>query len=182
MTKIDSYPFENCLYGLKLKLRKCNKPLEQISRRVTELNLDCRQPINFDKILDRDNISPELKYPFQNEETNETVYQQISLGSDSLLSCRKFGDKWFITKDDFIVEFHFAIRLNDKYYLRGSRIKNLTNYFTQPFSSKHIIVYCAKRENVPAHYYPLENVKSKMLCLTNESDELICVPLLHTLS
>lgn len=32
LTKIDSYVFENALYGLKLRLRTCNRPLEQISR------------------------------------------------------------------------------------------------------------------------------------------------------
>lgn len=39
LTKISAYPFENCLYGLKLKLRNCSRPLEQISRRISELDL-----------------------------------------------------------------------------------------------------------------------------------------------
>lgn len=46
LTKIDSYAFENCLYSLKLRLRNGKKPLEQISRRICEVNLDIREPID----------------------------------------------------------------------------------------------------------------------------------------
>lgn len=181
LTQIDSYQFENCLYGLKLKLRKCDKPLEQISRRIVELNLDSRRPMYFANILQEPNVLSDMKYPVQNQETNETVYQQILLGSDSLLSSRKFGDKWFMTKNNFIVEFHHAISRNGKYFLHGSRIKNLTNYFTNPFSSEMINVYCAKYECHSPDYYPLENIISKILCLTNENNEFTFMPLLHTL-
>lgn len=181
LNRIDSYQFENCLYGLKLRLRKCNKPLEQISRRITELNLDYRHPVDTATILYEQHVPPDMKYPIQNMETNETVYQQISLGSDSLLSCRKFGDKWFMTINNFIVEFHHAVSHNDKYFLYGRRVKYLKNYFTFPFSSELINIYCGKQEYFAPHYYPLESVKCKMLCLTHENIELIFVPLLHTL-
>lgn len=93
LTKIDAYPFENFLNSLKLKVKKCNKPLEQISRRTRELdnlknNFVC--PIYFDL---NDNFIPVMKYPFINNVSNETVYKQISICKNSFLSSRKFGDK-----------------------------------------------------------------------------------------
>lgn len=60
LNRIDAYKFENCLYGLKLKVRNCNKPLEQISRRITELNLDCRHPIDIATILFDQNFPPDM--------------------------------------------------------------------------------------------------------------------------
>lgn len=177
LTKIDSYVFENALYGLKLRLRTCNRPLEQISRRIAELELDYREPIDFEQNVINE---PELKYLIENSGTIDLAYQQISLGINSFLSCRKFGDKWFLTEDNKIVEFHFAAKLHGKFFLNGSRIKNPKDFFTQPFSSKKINVYEAKFEKFPAHYYPLENLKAKMICL-NYQNQLIFIPLLHTL-
>lgn len=61
LLSISSYPFENCLYGLKLRLRTCNRPLEQVSRRIAELDLDYREPIEFNAD-ENINKGPELKF------------------------------------------------------------------------------------------------------------------------
>lgn len=180
LTKIDSYAFENFLYSLKLRVKNCNRPLEQISRRISELDLGYRQPVEFDELFQNKTTIPDLKFSFHCEHTNSIVYQQISLGSDSLLSCRKFGDKWFLTKDSQVVEFHFAIKHNEKHFLNGSRIKNLRNFFTYPISSKNINIFVANNEKYEAEYYELDDVKAKMVCLTSE-DEFVFIPLLHTL-
>lgn len=179
LPNIVSYAFENTLSGLKLTLRTCNRPLEQITRRIFELDLDYREPINVDNYQNV-NAEPYLKYLIESNETNDLCYQQISLGSDSFLSSRKFGDKWFLTKDGKIIEFHYAVQLNGKHFLNGSRIENLENWFTEPFSSSLINVYSAKNKTFPAHYYPLEDVKAKMVCMHYE-DILVFIPLLHTL-
>lgn len=177
---IDTYPFENALFGLKLRLRTCNRPLEQISRRILELNLDYREPIDLSEEQQNQNIELELKYLIENNGTNDLSYEQISLGSDSFLSSRKFGDKWFLTNDDKIVEFHFATKLRGDIFLNGSRIKKQENFFTHPFSSKNISTYLAKDEKFPSHYYALEEIKAKLICLHYE-DKLVFAPILHTL-
>lgn len=180
LTKIDTYPFENALYGLKLKLRTCNKPLEQISRRILELNLNYREPVDFNDIVCNEISEPEFKYLIENTGSNNFCYSQISLGSHSFLSSRKFGDKWFLTKDDEIVEFHFATKLNGNYVLNGSRIKKPENFFSQPFSSKYINTYVAKSEQYTSEFYALEQVKAKLMCLHYQG-QLVFAPLLHTL-
>lgn len=72
-----SYVFENALYGLKLRLRTCQRPLEQISRRIIELDLDYREPVEFNDVNQNRNVEPDLKYLVEN---SNTAYQQISLG------------------------------------------------------------------------------------------------------
>lgn len=186
LSKISTYPFENALFGLKLKLRTCNRPLEQISRRIIECNLDYREPANLNDINEtsytnrNESNEPELKYLIQNSDLDDTQYKQISLGSDSFLSSRKFGDKWFLTSGDKIVEFHFATKIDGNYFLNGSRIKKSENFFSLPFSSQYISTYVAKDEKFPAHFYSLKEVKAKLLCLHYE-DKLVFSPLLHTL-
>lgn len=180
LTKIDSYVFENALYGLKTRLRTCNRPLEQISRRILELNLDYRDAIESNAVDESIQFEPDLKYLIEKSNTLDLAYQQISLGSESFLSSRRFADKWFLTKDDKIIEFCFASKLDGKYFLNGRRIKNQTNFFTQPFSSKNINIWSAKYETFPAHFYRFEDVKAKMVCL-HFKDELVFQPLLHTL-
>lgn len=180
LSKIDSYVFENVLYGLKIRLRTCNRPLEQIARRIFELSLDYRDPVKLNEVGESMHIEPDLDNLIENGETVDLAYQKIWLGSESFLSSRKFGDKWFITKDDKIVEFNFASKLHGKYFLNGSRIKHQTNFFTHPFQSNKINIWQAKYETFPAHFYTLQDVKSKMICL-HYKDDLVFMPLLHTL-
>lgn len=176
LSKISAYPFENCLAGLKLRLRNCNRPLEQISRRISELNLDYRDPIDFDQ---NDFINePILNYSFEN--AGEQVFSQIVFGTNSLLNCRKFGDKWFLTDSGKVIEFHFALKRNANYLLYGSCIENLENFFTQPFNSENIYVFSAKNKKSEPNYYNIQNVMAKLICIRN-NEELIFIPLLHTL-
>lgn len=174
LTKISSYPFENCLYGLKLKVRNCNRPLEQISRRISELNLDFREPIDFEQ-----NFEPELRYPFDNN--GELAHEQILFGSNIFLSSRKFGDKWVLTNDGQVIEFHFALKRDDEYLFNGSCMENLGNFFKNPIQSKKIYVFSGKNEKSAPKFYKIENVMAKMICLHIDDDEFIFMPLLHTL-
>lgn len=179
LTKLNTYPFENVLYSLKLKLRPCSKPLEQIARRIIELNLDYRDPVDLSGAFQNISRETEFKYVIDSNATNKS-YKQVSLGPNSFLSSRSFGDKWFLTYSNQIVEFHSARKLNGNIFLRGCAIKVLENFFTQPFSSKNISTYSAKYEKFSARNYTLKDVKAKMMCLHYE-DRLVFIPLLHTL-
>lgn len=172
LTKISSYAFENCLYGLKLRVRNCYRPLEQISRRICELDLDFRNPIDFDE-----EIEPYMKNPFFNE--NEIVYSQIFF-NDLFFNSRNFADKWFLSNDGEVVELHFSIKRDTKYLLYGSCMKKLENFFTQPFSSKNIYVFLCDKEKLHPKYFEVDNVMAKMVCVRN-SENYIFMPLLHTL-
>lgn len=183
LTKISAYCFESCLGGLKLKVRSCNRPLEQISRRISELDLDYREPIDFEQM----NLinEPIFKNPIDNNhEASEKIFSQILFGSNMLLNSRKFADKWFLTVDGNIIEFHFSLKHNTEYLLYGSRLENLEKNFTQPISSKKNNIFLVKNEKSMSksarNTYNIQNVKAKMICFRNNGD-LIFIPLLHTL-
>lgn len=174
LTKISAYRFENSLAGLKLRLRNCNLPLEQISRRIIELDLDFRDAMD----LEQNNSEPILKYPLDN--SGESVFNQIIFGTSLLLNSRKFGDKFFMTDDGTVVEFLYSVKRDEEYFLYGSCIKNLNNFFTKPFSSKKIYIFSGKNEKCSPKYFNIKNVMAKMICLRN-IEEFVYMPLLHTL-
>lgn len=174
LTKISSYVFENCLAGLKLRVRTCNGPLEQISRRIIELNLNHRDPIDFSER----NNEPLLKYPFDTE--GETTYNQIVFGTDCFLSNRNFGDKWFLTDSGQVIEFQYAVKREEMYLVNGCCMRNLDNFFTSPFSSKNIFVFLGDSQKENATFFNIENIMAKMVCL-HHGDQLIYMPLLHSL-
>lgn len=177
LTKISAYPFENCLAGLKLRLRNCNKPLEQIARRISELNLDYRDPID----LEQNNFinEPILKNEF--DSAGKKVFSQIIFGTHLLLNSRKFGDKFFLTDNGKIVKFQFCLKHNADYLLYGSCLENVENFFTKPFSSRNIYIFSGNDEMFAAPaYYNIQNVMAKMICIRN-NEELVFMPLLHTL-
>lgn len=180
LSNIETYMYENTLFSLKLRLRNCNRPLEQISRRIEELNLDFRNPIDINYEQNNITFTPDVKYPFKNDNTNHLFYSYISLGTDSFLCSRKWGDKWFLTKDDNIVEFLFSVKQNEKYFLNGLPLKNKTNFFVTPFSSHIINIYLADSDKLEARYYSIEDVKAKMVCLSYKN-QFVLLPLLHTL-
>lgn len=173
LTKISAFQFENCLAGLKNRLRNCNRPLEQISRRINELDLDYRNPID----LEQTNFinEPILKYSFDN--AGETIFSQIIFNTNLLLDSRKFGDRWFLSKNGKIVEFHFASKRNEEYFLYGNCYENVDNFFTE---SKSIYIFSLNNDNYVPSCYNIHNVMAKMVSLRN-NDELISIPLLHTM-
>lgn len=174
LTKISAYRFENCLAGLKLRIRTCNRPLEQISRRLSELDFDYH-PINVEQTFE-----PILRYPISIDE-NECAYNQIILGNDLVLNSRSFGDKWVLFDSGKVAEFHFCLKRNGKCFLYASCIENLNNFFTQPFSSKKIYIFSGIYNLSAPAYYEFENIMAKMVCIRNSEEEFIFIPLLHTL-
>lgn len=176
LSKISAYQFENCLYSLKLRLRKCDNPLEQISRRIVELDLDYREAINEMSVC-----PPILSNPFKYQQ--ETVFGSIVLNGNFVLNNKKNGDKWFLI-DSKIVEFHFATKHNDEYLIYGYCVEKLNNFFTRPISSTIINIYSGKikKSNQIAHFN-LNNIMAKMICMqkVKDSEEFVFMPLLHTI-
>lgn len=171
LNQISTYPFENCLGHLKSKLRRCNKPLEQISRRIYEM--DSTDLFNNFEITEM----PLVKFP---RGTNPETYEFICLGPRIHLSTRNSADCWFLTKDRKIVEMIYVSEIQNKYFIYGRSLKTSTDFFTQPFSSSRIDIYESNGENNEASYFAIDAIKAKLLCLKYDK-VLVSIPLLHTL-
>lgn len=173
MNSISSYPFENVLRLMKLKFRSCNKPLEQIARRISEINSALENPNPDSQVF----TAPKLKFP--TVINNANVFQMVQF-EKYCLSSRKFGDKWFLAKNGSIVEFNHAAENDDGLLLHGNEIKTGGNFFTQPFSSSNISIFVSNLEKITETIHKPNDIRCKMICLSCE-DYFVLQPLLHTL-
>lgn len=175
---ISAYPFENALHHLKLKLKQCNYPLQQIARRILESVSSLKVAA-----LKPDNFSPKVDHAFTNSEHN-LAFKQVKYKPNSIISSHTANgkDKWFLTHDNAIVKFQFVVKRNDKFIICGSTVKNTQNFFQKPFDSKNLNIFLSDGEvnAAESHYFELTTIKAKMFCLPYEK-QWVFVPLLHSL-
>lgn len=174
LNSISTYPFENALRMMKLKLRGMSKPLEQLSRRMAEIF----QVMDFK--AQPSNQTTQLKNPFHHDKSK---FQAVFLG-EFRLSSQKFGDKWFMTHQKHIIEFKYATVLNGVIMLHGYEVKVKRDFFTYPLHSSKLNIYSTTNsqsgENDEILAFKIEDIKCKMIC-TSCNTEFIFQPLLHTL-
>lgn len=181
LNDISTYEFENCLRHIKLKLKLHNKPLEQISRRLIELS-----SINSDSMSHPLTSTDQFKIIVKNrifQRNNSFVaFTDITIRPNVLLCTRKFGDKWFLTKDNVLVKMEYAIFVNDEYKIRGKPIQDKKDFFTYPFSSHYINIFQSEIIEGCCRDFAIESIKAKMFCLKyDNSGVYVFIPLLHSL-
>lgn len=85
LNSISTYPFENAARFIKLKLKQCDKSLEQVSRRILELmEIKLISPV----VLKEKYI---LKFPI--ESGSDLTYEYICIDNSIIFSSRKEGDR-----------------------------------------------------------------------------------------
>lgn len=110
------------------------------------------------------------------------VYKQIEYKENAKISSINANgkDKWFLTHENIIVEFHFIVKKNGNYFIRGSALKNTRNFFTKPFESKRLSIFLSDGELRAHEFFEFKTIKAKMFCLPYKN-EWVFIPLLHTL-
>nr|CAI5820910.1 unnamed protein product [Callosobruchus analis] len=93
----------------------------------------------------------------------------------------RFRNKWFLTNDNEIVSFKKVIAEDEEYFIWGSSLKHIYNFFQTPIQSSYLNIYISDCEENIAKLYSLNNIKCKLVCIRKEKDRFIFVPLLHTL-
>lgn len=174
LTTISAYEFENELYKMKLVLKQCNKPLEQLARRTHETDI-LRKPFCF-KI---DNF-PKLMSKFMClDNPNQMTYHQIEFKSDAVLS-NDIKNRWFLLNNNAIIQFEFAFKFGTEYFIRGKKLKQADNFFCCPFDSKYLNIFISTTESYESQNYNAKDVTAKMISIPY-CNQFVFIPLLHTL-
>lgn len=176
LNTISTYPFENAARQIKLKLKQCNKSLEQVSRRIREQSLLQNQS------ADRKNSKERFIFKFPIEapgNSNVIQYKYICINKSVIISNRKKGDKWFLTKSDEIVEFKHAYITGDQVFISGTPLKDKRIFFSKPFDSSFINVYESDMSFDADKKFSVNDIKCKMFCSEFEK-KYVFVPLLHS--
>lgn len=173
---ISAYPFENHLHHLKRKLQQCNKPLQQIARRVIESFQS-----NF--VLPNDDGFPKLKHSFTLDD-GSFGHRFIEYKHKVYLSSQKQNkrDKWFLTFDNEIVEFsHIIKNARNENVIIGSSFKNPQHFFEKPFKSTYINIFMTTWDKFEPKEYKLSSIKAKMFLLNLNDAQIVFIPILHSL-
>lgn len=175
LNTISTYPFENSLQVMKNRIRSGNNPLQQVARRFSEISSTSKS-ISFDFNVQNIVHQVELKYPLR---LDITKFQTI-IFKDFLISTRKKGDQWFLSKSNSLIMFKYAEKSGEKTLLYGDEIIDKIDFFTSPFDSSKINIYVSGIKRFVRTVCDWREVKCKMVCLSFET-EYVFQPLLHTL-
>lgn len=168
---INAYAFENALFQLKSLLKQCNRPLEQLARRIEE-NERVQEPFSFDV---PDQYPKMSKYFKLNNDPDRVAFKQIEYKANALL-IDNFKDPWVLLNDNRIVKYEFAFKCDQDIFIRGRPLKQTSNFFTQPFNSKYLDIFASNAEN-----FNVTDIKAKLFCIMHAENMFDYVPLLHTL-
>lgn len=177
LKSISTYPFENSLRIMKLKLRAMNKPLQQIARRMSEISL--LMDHERENSIRSNDSEVQMKSPIRGDRKK---FQQVVF-KDYRLSSIQFANKWFMDKKERIIEFKYAVKVDSEILLCGYEVKNKENFFTDPISSSLLNIYSANildEEQIDEIICKIGDIKCKMVCLSVDS-QYVFQPLLHTL-
>lgn len=148
LNNIATYPFENHLRHIKLLIQNSNLPLEQIARRLVEISINSKtNPINFNTLQFENSVfTPIPKYPFKYSDF--FAFKSLQITPSVILSNRKFGDKWFLTIENELVEMICVIVENNSIFVYGYGLQHKTDFFEKPFFSHHMDIFFSEgKEN-----------------------------------
>lgn len=178
LMQISTYKYENALRLLGMKLESCNKPLEQISRRLIEIS-NLNQEIGLNK---SDNFMASVQYSQTFEGSSDsTMYSNVQISSDVVLSNRNIADKWFITRFGDIIKMSHAIHTHNEYKVKGYKLEDKRAFFENPLDSRKLNIFVSNGfiGNVE-HSFDLKSIAAKMICIPFEC-QFVFIPLLHSL-
>lgn len=182
LNSISTYPYENALRIMKLKIKKCNRPLEQISRRILELEDILEKQMPPKDLQSRE--LPTFKYPIT---IGRNDYQTVIFDCFRL-SSRKSGDKWILFRSSAsrhvrILEMTKVTKnitdLGIKAMIYGKPIIGIDDFFLSPFKSSHINVFISNGKQGDEICIDSNEIVCKLVCMSHKRG-LVFVPLLHT--
>lgn len=174
LNEISTYEFENALGKMKRCVRRCDRPIEQVAKRISE-------SFFAEKIKWNDEITfkPFVKHLIPNG-SNIEYYQEIKFKPNVVLSTRKHGDKFFFTHSNEIVEMLHVVRSDNSFSIIGNSLKQKEIFFTHPFSSSNLNIFVSNREKNDPKSYKITDIKCKLICLSYKTNSVF-IPLLHSL-
>lgn len=177
LSKISAYDFENALHQIKLLLKQCNKPLEQVARRLYEIDSRA-QPVSLTNIF-----TPQVKFEFDCPQSpNNVAFRRIIFKPNTSLSS-DIKNQWFLLKNNnTIAKFECAYKIGNRYIIRAFplNVSSKQDFFTRPINSSHLNIFLSDIEETPSQHYELCDIKAKLFCLPYK-DRFVFMPLLHSL-
>lgn len=164
----SAFPFETKLGQIKRLVKHGRKSLQQVVNRLTE-------SMNF-----KLNTKPLTPYKLSKNVKNTESYSEVYYPQFTFNSTDK--NKWFLTKNNHIVEFHSVslAKTTKKPIILGRKLKTASDFFELPIKSSALNIYMSTGNEFDAmDFYTIENVKCKLFCLKMD-ENLVFMPMNKT--
>lgn len=177
LDEFGAFKFENYIGKITKLLRKGEKPLQQIARRLGELeyNAESEKKEQVIGLQLRD-----LRLKFENNGENISLYNSAITNSFEV-NCLKEGDSYVLLKNDQVVRVvDFAFK-KDK-FVAGKNCNRLDNLYILPCESRLFnINICEDVSNDRQNLFswPVTQIKSKV-CKLSVKGRSVFLPILHT--
>lgn len=172
----SAFQFESFICSLKKLIRKGDKPLQQLYKRLKELNFCINHSeVENKKLLEKDHKGG----PLLNEERDYIEEYKILNLSSFRLNCDDHKNNCVILKDKTIVcVLNIAKSSDNNLYIIRRKLIPDTNLFLTPCESRHLGIVIAK-QNRYIESWLCENICAKAFKIPYH-DKFICLPILHT--
>lgn len=172
---ISTYTFENQLHLIKLNIKQCNKPLQQVARRLIERSNNQVPLANLSKV----DFKPILNKQFLLAGDVVPKYKEILMES-YILSSVGNKNRYFLSSTKEIVEFDYAFWHNGDHYVYGAPFLSKCDFFSAPISSSRLNIFQTNYVKGASKMYKVSSIEAKLFCLRIDSG-FVFVPLVHTL-
>lgn len=181
LDNFSAFPFENYLKTLKYLVRSPNRPLQQIYRRLKEIESSTKNR-NIDRkatLLSYENNSG----PVPTDSHLYNAYMKVKCKDFVIyVLSRRVADCYCYSKNNKVVQVHNVLeRIHDKkVYLYGKEFMTYSSYYDYPFDSSILNVFVVDNISRDFKIFPLCDIKSKCALICDSSDKNVCFPLLHS--
>ncbi|XP_039308699.1 uncharacterized protein LOC120358447 [Solenopsis invicta] len=180
LDKFSAFIFENYLQEIKKIVRKSDKPLQQISNRVSELRRNCVTV----EIIDRINTYKLRRECYNGLLINDCrppMYTKIQFQHFTITT--KAPNNCCIMKDDSIVMVENICHRNNSIVIIGKLAKNGKSFFNSPAPSTCFGIVQFPGEYSSLRSFPIENIKNKSVVLPifeHRHNNIVIFSLIHS--
>lgn len=182
LDNFSAFIFENYLRRLKGLIHGFTKPLQQLLKRLDELNSSV--------INKSSSLSPEFSYEYEHN-------LGPLLSSLSLINCKQFKkvifhdftfliyaystpNSYFLSKQNVVVQIHNIVISKEGTKLLGKKFASYEPLYYYPFSSRCLQISIVSNLSQVLGTWSTDDVIAKCLVLPFETEKYVALPLLHS--
>lgn len=178
LDSFSAFPFESFICSLKNLIRKGEKPLQQISRRLKEYNFNLIKNVEI-----YSNIHLEKKHrdgPVTNDRHYQNQYKILRHGN-LYINCDNEANNCVILKDGSIITVLNFAKSENVLYAIGKKLSVLGSFYEIPCKSEKFGIKLVDKTSSIITSWLCEEIYAKAYRIAHVNKEIV-FPILHTLS
>ena len=174
LDNISAFPFESYLGRLKKLVRKPQYPLQQVCRRLTEINK--RHCCHRDQEKKAQCLKAHMRGPLPLEYRN--CLQLREYRGNSYLCCTTGNDCCIIHNHIGLVRNILLHTATQQVFIAFERFEKHEPFFLSPLSSDRLSIFFVQQLSGTVEVFPVSEVTTKCVLLPYRNN-FVCFPLLH---